>query len=490
MPRFAKPRTHRRARTHAGQTLVATLAVVGMLGVLSVTGLKLASGSTTSERLESRTNLALEVGEAAVQRYMSRLIDDPSYYDHYVDAAEDPRVRTPGNQVTNPGQPWTGGVWRYEGAPTTWVDVQDDTLSVQDDAHGKVEYSLRVTAPGAGDDAVTVTATARIGGDRPNPIIRSVEARMRQDSLADYQMISDKSVSYGSTADTNGKIYSNESVSHSGDATGKVFAQDQMTGGPFPPGSADSDTTPAFSDFFPTPIDFNRFTIDLASMRDAAIDEGTYFNDPSAPGWVLQAMADGTVRVWKILSVSGTGLGAGISSLACKQVFTIPTSGSFFFEQSVVIGDNTGTTDTCVPAGSGARANVVDGRYTVGTNANIYIGGNINYETDGDDVLGLIARGEIIIARFAPNNLSWRAATLAQTGKWRTYDTADISDSYPHSQMTFVGSMATKEGGYASMYNNRSYLWDATLKFLRPPFFPRIEGGWDVGSWRTIPTPG
>ena len=39
------------------------------------------------------------------------------------------------------------------------------------------------------------------------------------------------------------------------------------------------------------------------------------------------------------------------------------------------------------------------------------------------------------------------------------------------------------------MFNSRSYLYDTTLKSLRPPLFPTLEGDWDVSKWREVTPP-
>ena len=96
-------------------------------------------------------------------------------------------------------------------------------------------------------------------------------------------------------------------------------------------------------------------------------------------------------------------------------------------------------------------------------------------------MLGLIASDNLIISQFAPQTLSWRAATLAQSGEWYT----DTSSS-THTSMTFTGSIATAQGGYASMFATRTYNYDQALQTLRPPLFPTIENSWSVQYWHEV----
>ena len=78
----------------------------------------------------------------------------------------------------------------------------------------------------------------------------------------------------------------------------------------------------------------------------------------------------------------------------------------------MVVSHGLDLTDDC--GAGGVRDSVVNGRVTVATPANVYVGGNISYA--GDDVLGLIAANEVIVAEYTPRVLTWRAATLAQGG--------------------------------------------------------------------------
>jgi hypothetical protein len=127
---------------------------------------------------------------------------------------------------------------------------------------------------------------------------------------------------------------------------------------------------------------------------------------------------------------------------------------------------------------------VVNGQVTVATPGNLYIGGNISYASGTQSVLGLIASANLIISQFAPQTLSWRAATLAQSGQWYT-DTSSAT----HTSMTFTGSIATAQGGYASMFASRTYNYDQILQTLRPPLFPTIENSWSIQYWHEVSPP-
>jgi hypothetical protein len=154
-----------------------------------------------------------------------------------------------------------------------------------------------------------------------------------------------------------------------------------------------------------------------------------------------------------------------------------------YFQQPVIVGNGQNLTDACGTT-TGARDSVVNGQVTVASQGNLYVGGNISYASGTQSVLGLIAANNLIISQFAPQTLSWRAATLAQSGQWAT-DTSTTT----HTSMTFMGSIATDQGGYASMFGTRTYNYDQVLQTLRPPLFPVIENSWAVQYWHEVTVP-
>jgi hypothetical protein len=235
---------------------------------------------------------------------------------------------------------------------------------------------------------------------------------------------------------------------------------------------------------FPTPIDFSHFSDSRLLIKDAAEAGGTAWNNASASAWLVQFTADGRAKVFMITNTSDPG--ASLTTINCPQVVNVPANGAMYFEQSVIISDGSAVKDTCNPQVAGPRPSVLNGRVTVATRGNVYIGGNISYASPGDDVLGLIAGNEVIIAKYTPSVLTWRAASLAQNGQWRTYLSSPDGN---HSSMTYIGSQTTSDGGYASMFSTRTYQYDDTLRSQRPPLYPILEGSWETYYWREVLPP-
>ncbi|WP_217913431.1 hypothetical protein [Miltoncostaea marina] len=491
MSHSATPRRPRRGQR--GASLITVITLTAVLALLVLASLSLARSGTTQTARESRADIALQAADAGVNTYISRLVEDRLYYLHYVDRAEDPRV-APNGVVHQPGSAWNPAytTWTYQaGASRTWVKLQDSR-------YGEAAYSLRIVPPAAGSpDLVTVQSTAQAGRGRPSPVTRSVQAQVRPSSIADFQMISNATIRYGDNARTTGKLYSAVDINHQGIAEAAAYAQRYVCStssncsGSYRPssvyrgGAYDSTTTPSFRSRFPTPIDFNRFTQTRLDIRAAAEATGTYFNNSGANAWLVQFLGDGRARVWRVTNTSDPG--ATISRLECEPTKTLGAQTAMYFEQSVIVSDGLGIQDVC-RATSGARHSVVKGNVTIASKGNVYVGGNISYAADGNNVLGLIAANEVVIAEYAPVYLTFRAATLAQSGQWRTYRSQPRSTN-PHREMVYIGSQTTADGGYATQFQEREYRYDETLQRLRPYLYPVIEGSWETYYWREVLPP-
>ena len=336
--------------------------------------------------------------------------------------------------------------WTYAGPSQTWTQLQDARF-------GKAAYSLRITPPPSGSDLVTVQSTGQSGRTGPNPVTRSVQSQIHPTSIADFQIISNATIHYGATATTTGKLYSAVDINHEGVATAPAYAahftcsNGSTTGcssssrpaSVYQAGAYDSVSVPSFQNKFPTPIDFSQFTQSLLDIKDAATSGGTAWNDPTANAWEVQFLADGRARIYKITGTSDPG--AGLTTIGCPTTVNVPANGAMYFEQ---LGHRLRRhhQGRLVQLDRGPARSVVNGRVTIATKGNVYVGGNISYAVSGDDVLGLIAANEVVITKYTPSVLTWRAASLAQSGQWRTYQgNADGA----HSSMTYTGSQTTAD---------------------------------------------
>jgi hypothetical protein len=191
----------------------------------------------------------------------------------------------------------------------------------------------------------------------------------------------------------------------------------------------------------------------------------------------------------------------------------IPSSGVIFAEDNVWVRSN--------PTFHG-RVGIGAGRLTspAPQDAHIVIADDLLYSTkNGQDAIGLVAEGSVIIAPYAPPSsgaftFEVDAATLSQSqsvtypSRYRT-DTNRCTRGWVNSnqQFNFYGSVATRQTwtwtwllgsscgdavfssgtGYVSGILNNTTEYDYNLEYAPPPSYP-ITGGYDILSWREVLT--
>jgi hypothetical protein len=413
--------------------------------------------SSRSGRAVQRTS-AMAAAEAGVQDYTAKLTEDHLYFSHYVHPGESTR-KDASNVTAGAGQAWTGGTtWSYPNGRDAWRSLDNG-----------YQFNLQITPPSPGSQVVRIVSTGRRTGSSTD--LRSVEVLVRAASVTDFQMVSNADISYGSTATTRGKIYAGidqnnvkHNIAHSGTAYGDLYAEGSITQSPTYKNGAKGYTSATIRSVIPTPLNFNTFTSSLVDLKQAAQNGGgIYLDDSTKDGWRLTFNSAGTVTIASCKKSGTSHLAAVLPTCTTTSTVTIPAIGAIYANQSVIaIGQ-------------------VKGRVTVASNADIVIAGNISYVTPGVDVLGLVAKNEMIVAQWAPYDLTWTAATVAQTGQWRSW-----SSDGSHGTMTFTGSTATNGGGYMGMFAYRNYNYDSNLLYLQPPYFPVIEDAYTTLFFREL----
>ena len=275
----------------------------------------------------------------------------------------------------------------------------------------------------------------------------------------------------GARRTTRGKVYAGtdssnvkHNIAHSGTAYGNLYAEGSITTSPTYKNGAKGYPSSTIRSQIPSAINFNTFTSSFVDLNQAAQNSGgIYLDDSSKAGWRLTFNAAGTITIASCQK-SGTNHLAAVTPV-CTTVSTnpVPTIGAVYVNQSVIVSGQ------------------VKGRVTVASNADVIIAGDITYVTPGVDVLGLVAKNEMIVAQWVPGTLTWYAATIAQAGQWRSWSTDGSHDT-----MNFYGSTATNLGGYMGMFDTRNYVYDQNLLFVQPPFFPVLEDAYTVLFFREV----
>ena len=200
----------------------------------------------------------------------------------------------------------------------------------------------------------------------------------------------------------------------------------------------------------------------------------------------------------------------------------VPSVGAIYTGQDAIISWPTAIAGYSGTSQDGSPTSQVNGRFTLASGQDIIIAGDDHYASepspDGisgpdDDVLGLISSGNLWLAKYAPNQLWWRAATMALSGDWSDYCARHSCNRNLSglSQMTFIGTLAytgesVMQSGNYGYDTDRVYriadngsmttcpttapgctAFDA-LQFLVPPNYPVIGGMQTTVLFHEVPS--
>jgi hypothetical protein len=224
-------------------------------------------------------------------------------------------------------------------------------------------------------------------------------------------------------------------------------------------------TNPSIRTVIKDPINFNSLLTSFVDVQRAAQVGGILRDDPTKAAWRLTFQADGTFLLQSCVR-NGTSAPEDVQPICGPAAtYAVPANGAIYLAQTGIVSGQ------------------VNGRVTVASNNDIIVANNISYVQPGDDVLGLAAKNNVIGPRWAPLNLTWTAAVLAQSGTWQG---AGPNDLHNGGTMTHIGSSTTDDGGGWTAWTYRSYSYDQNLLFLPPPWFPTIEDAYTVVLFREL----
>jgi type II secretory pathway pseudopilin PulG len=471
-------------RREEGVTMVLMVLIVALLGIVSLALLGSVQGESHRANDAVARDAAFQAAEAGIHSYMSKLVDDTVFYNHYLARGESTRRSSGGVVVTGSGSSnvtWTYGLgWTYPNGFDKWFALGNG-----------YEYSLQITPPNPGSSAIDIVAVGRPVGSTTNN--RKIETLVRPANLTDFQMLSNADITYNEVATTKGKIYAGKdangirhNVEHNGTATADVYAEGDVTGSTTfvsPAKKYDDDTNPTIRSVIANPVNFASFMASLVDIAAASQAAGVYLNDSSVAAWWLEFKNNGDFTVKKCTQSGGNPVEMVQPTCTYVQTYHVPANGAIYVGQTAIVSNQT------------TNGGVL-GRVTVASNNNIVVANNVGPVTPGTDVLGLIAANEMIVAKWCPTNLTWRAATISEHGMFRS--AVDKADG--HGTMTFIGSTATYGGkycvgttcyvigGYMSMFGTaRNYEYDETLLYLQPPWFPTLGDSLTMLLFRELP---
>jgi len=456
--------------------------LTAVLVLLSLTTVDLVRSEAASSANSRQKGAVFQAAEAGMDDFLAKLTDDKTYYFRNVHPAESTRRPVSGADVDSqpggtcnvdsagkkrdasngliPAATWTGSIsWTYPNGKDNWCTVSINGKSF--------DYNLQITPPSAANLNVRVVATGRPHGSTNVAEWRALEEWVQFSMVSDFQMITTDDYTVGATATTNGKIYSSHDIQHSGTATADVFAENLVN--PSCCGSFNL-VAPAqkydktnIRSVIKNPIDFNTFTGSLDDIQRASQAAGTYL-DATPNTWKIVFSSAGTYTKQACTNVGAADPAQTAPTCGAVQgPYTVPANGAIFSEKTVLV------------------SGTVNGRVTIASNYDIDIVGPLDYQTIGDDVLGLIAKNDIIVAKYAPYDLTWRAAVIAQNGARHSWDS-----SGDHGTANHYGSTASNQHPFMDMFDFRNYYYDPSLQYLPPPWFPVLDEAYSVNLFREV----
>ncbi|VAW03201.1 hypothetical protein MNBD_ACTINO02-3082 [hydrothermal vent metagenome] len=508
------------------------IVVMGMLAIILMTVMiqSLATSQLNQADYFKREDTVLAGTEAMLERYATKLSIDPLYYQRYVDEAEAPRVcsdttSTGYNTTVLPGNNWisTCATWDYVETTNFYAHplLAGDASTTEDD----IAVLLRVTPPTDGKQ-VEVTVVGRQAG-RLNP--RVVTSEIRATAISEFVRMVENDLRYGGGAKTFGKVYVGGNIGYrtGGEAYADVYAENSIGFYSYgewygPPtwknGAEGYDSTgnnnaagEYVTDYYPDPIDFDRFWDDLGLLERAACDGGGLCLDPAYNSSIPTG-----VDAYLIESVNTTGQptrlkisyatsppsanycdGAESSWTKYSQnaswtylgTFDLPVNGAVWANEHIVIGRNSTTPFVMNGIVSFYAGNSSSRR-------NVIIASDITYGSalTGNDIVGLIGSDEVWINPTSvgtDRELNIYAAILNQNGQLKAATACNGSRiNLSNSELNMYGSNASLgTGNMSCCFTPRNYNFDPRLDRLRPPFFPLLSDEWTYTNWRETPTP-
>lgn len=367
------------------------------------------------------------------------------------------------------------------------------------------EFSLSITIPAIGSTITQVESTGKTYQD--NNIEKTIVSKLGKMSLARYSLLSNAPVWIGENEATSGPLHSNGGIRFDGTCDAEVTSgvetynayaanhsfDSSDTSMPGIWGSTDPNITKYWS--IEPPIDFGLFTVSMADIADAAENDGGIYLGPSGmEGYKIVFRSDAKIDIYVVNTTTNKVKYYNdarvevedkekIQQLSAVTTYDMPDNGLIFIKDDVWLE---GTVN--------GRVTVAASRFTSNANdyAKMYINDSIQYiARDGNNVLGLMAEGEIIVPKHAPNELVIDAVMLSQ--KSHVY-ARDYKGSYRTSKQSIevYGGIITNlfwtwgyvddNGNTVNGYRDTDMIYDNHLTFSPPPSFP-TEENFSVISW-------
>ncbi len=403
--------------------------------------------------------------------------------------------------------------WHLAHAPNDFTDGTGHAgpyIHTMADPYGNTEatYSLTITQPIPGSSIVTITSTGWLNS-YPD-IKRTVVAKYGIPSLAKFAFLNNSNIWFGQKIQVYGKVFANGGIRMDGTHDSLIQSAKQTYTCGTETGCSPSATKngvwgeggPSSLWQFPVPaVDFNSIALDFNQMKTAAQQNGVYKGASGGLGYHVIFAQDGSVTVKKVTAAANQkgwsvennceNLSQKITAETTLNTYTLSQKQLYFFEDTVwVEGVVKGT------------ATVVAARFPLNVNKmNIWLPNSITYAArDKTNSLGLIAQNDIIMGLEIPQIMNIDAALLAAQGHVIRHNYkqpgCNMSNNAVRQQLNIYGSLISNLKSYwsygqgsagfgnepASGFSQREVIYDASLYYTPPPYFP-TTGEYEFISW-------
>lgn len=522
----------RRTKSDDGFGMPMVLAVITIVGILSVTLLSIVMNLFFIANNNARRQQAFNIAEAGINYYLWHLSHNPTDF-------KDGKT-TPATPDANLG---------YGPYVHNYVDDNSKVTGT---------YTLWIKPAGNGSTVATVRSIGRVNNTNT---VRTIDAQLGVPSFASYVLNSDAAFWFGNTEAANGPVHSNQGIRMDGPSTTDVTAARST----YVPGTAYGGTTSSSSHpgvwcsssvtspvncntrnksdwrYPVASVDYNQVAGSLCKMKKTAFESNaatasiatqanacTQTPTTRTPGYIpqrastfnntrgylVQLNTNGTYDLFNVNAETDTST-PYTSALTLQSVATniaIDSSGVIFVEDNVWVRTN--------PTFHG-RVTIAAGRLATTSDARATIADDILYSVkNGSDVIGIVAEGDVTVAPYAPPatgsfNFEINAAVISQSGSVEypsTYlsNTSRCTRGWVNANQTFnfYGSVASRlawtwtitrgascgdavysasQNRYISGILNNSTEYDYNLQYAPPPSFP-LTSTYNILSWREVLT--
>ncbi len=472
-------------KIHIQGFILVNVLVFGVISVIVVTGLVNWGGTMLKDtRQLSAREQAFQIAEAGIDYYRWHLAHAPTDYKD-------------GNATT------TNGPFYHD-----FKDKDGNVIG---------KFALTITPPPIGSTLVKIRSKGTVN-DYPS-VSRTIQTTLAIPSFAKFAAVANDVMRFGAGTEVYGPIHSNDGIRFDGvahnivtSAKDKYIDPDNGNTYRFGVYTTDSPTDPnppaavpnrpdvfQVGRQFPVPaVDFTGITTELSTMKTNAQSGGRYFAASGSQGYRIVLKTNDTFDLYKVTSLSSAPNNCtnvqnqsewgtwSVQNQTFLQNYTFPANGIIFVEDHVWVEGQVNT----------ARLTIAAGKFpdNSSTRKDIMINKNLLYTNyDGQDVIALIAQGDITTGLFSNDTLRVDAALIAQNGRVGRYY---YSNSYcgtnaVQTAITLYGMIGSnRRYGFAytdnTGYLTRNIIYDGNLLYAPPPSFPLTSDQYTTLSWEEI----